>query len=157
MNTPSGRIIGTIYCLNLTIFIALVCFSLWNYYFGAFGVRKLSWLSFEDVFKTAVNLSILALLGSRFIKVILKPTTLDVFVTNGFVRMLRTLAIFLMWIGVLGIVSFFLVKPITLILFGGPSLGMLGVIAYVGMAGILGNVGVLLFEVNRFVANRLCH
>jgi hypothetical protein len=59
-----------------------------------------------------------------------------------------------MWVGVIAMVSFLFIKPITLTIFSGssePGLGMLPVLMYIGMAAILGAVGILLFEVTRFV------
>jgi len=138
------RSLKIIYCLNMAVFIIFFCFVVWQF------LRS----SLVDVLRISFNSVVLALLCLRFFKVIRKPTALDAIVTNRFLKSLRTLAIFFMWVGVIAMVSFLFIKPITLTIFSGssePGLGMLPVLIYIGMAAILGAVGILLFEVTCFV------
>lgn len=144
MKIGVSRSLKIIYCLNMAILIIFFCFV----------VSQFLRSSLVDVLRISFNSVVLALLCLRFFKVIRKPTALDAVVTNRFLKSLRTLAIFFMWVGVIAMVSFLFIKPITLTIFSGssePGLGMLPVLMDIGMAAILGAVGVLLFEVTRFV------
>jgi hypothetical protein len=126
--------------------IIFFCFVVWQF------LRS----SLIDVLRISFNSVVLALLCFRFVKVIRKPTALDAVVTSRLLKTLRALAIFFMWVGVIAMVSFFFIKPITFAIFSGssePGLGMLPVLMYIGMAAILGAVGIFLFEITRFVGH----
>jgi|GEM_PF-2195327 len=138
------RSLKIVYCLNMAVLIIFFCFVVWQF------LRS----SLIDVLRISFNSVVLALLCFRFVKVIRNPTALDAVVINRFLEALRTLAIFFMWVGVLAMVSFIFIKPITLTIFSGssePGLGMLPVLMYIGIAAIVGAVGILLFETARFV------
>ena len=138
------RSLKIIYCLNMAVLIIFFCFVVWQF------LRS----SLIDVLRISFNSVVLALLCFRLVKVIRKPTELDIVVTNRLLKALRALAIFFMWVGVIATASFIFIKPITFTIFSGssePGLGMLPVLMYIGIAAILGAVGILLFELTRFV------
>lgn len=144
MKIAASRILKTVYCLNMGVLIIFFCFVVWQFLHS----------SLVDVLRISFNSVVLILLCYRFVSVIRKPSSLDTVIANQIMKALRTLAVFLMWVGVIAMVSLLFIKPITLAIFSGSSelgLGMLPVLAYIGMAGILGVAGMFLFEVVHFV------
>lgn len=132
------------YCLNLAALIIFFCFVIWQF------VQS----SLVDLPRVTLSLGMLAFFCYRLVKILHNPIALDAFVPNRMIKTLRALAIFLMWVGVLAMVGFIFKGLITSVLFYGstePGFGLLPVVIYLGMAGILGIAGVFLFEAARFM------
>lgn len=124
--------------------------------FLAFVVWQFLRSPLVDLLRITINSGMLALFSYRFVKVIRKPSALETYGTNRLVKTLHTLAVLFMWVGVVAMISLLFIKPITLVIFSGasePLLGMGILFVYIGMAGILGVIGVFLFEISRFVGH----
>lgn len=131
------------YCLNLAALIIFLCFVVWQF------VQS----SLVELPKVVASSGMLAFFCYRLVKVLRNPIALDVIAPNRLVKTLRALAVFFMWVGVSAMVGFMFKGLITSALFYGTTesdFGLLPVLIYLAMAGVLGIAGVFLFEAARF-------
>ena len=88
----------------------------------------------------------------RIYQIVRFPDTLDAFIGKTSVKVLRTIGIFLMGVGLIGSLSILFIKPLTLAIAGQPgengiAFFVVGVFLY--FISAMGWVGMILFEVSR--------
>jgi len=145
MEIKASRTLKLVYCLTLVgiVPVGLTASSGW---IGLlFGVSL-----FRPGFLFPVVL--LLLITYRIISVFRNPIALDVHVTGVFSRVIRAIAVVLMWAGLLSITGLFFVKPITLAIFhnaGDADIGYFVVGVFLIMLAALGIIGIVVFEIIR--------
>ncbi len=147
MTIVATRTLKVVYCLTLlgAIVAAMVASSGWiGLAFGGGAFRS----------GLLIPVAILLVAVYRVISIFRKPAALDVNATGLFARGIRKLSIVLMWCGLLATIGLFFVKPITLAVFrsaGDGGVGYFVVGVYLVMLSALGVLGIIMFEVTRFL------
>lgn len=146
MKTEASRSLKWLYCLTLVAAI---------YPTGLMGAA--GWVGLATgggIFSGGIIAVaiFLAIFIYRIVLVIRSPYTLDAYITSTKIKLLRNLAIFLMATGLIGSLSVFFIRPLTLGLFGHPgdsgvAFFVMSVMIYlISSAGL---TGLLMFEASR--------
>ncbi len=146
LKTEAGRSLRWLYCLTLVAAIFPV---------GLFGAA--GWVGLAtggglfSMGRVAVVI-FLAMVIYRIVLVARNPQTLSAYIASRKINFLRYLGIFLMAIGLIGSITIFFIRPLTLGLFKNPGdsgVAFFVVGMYLYFVSSFGLVGLLLFEASR--------